>query len=443
MDIAFAEAGKSGMDWSAVLDAAKCRGCENIDGVDASFGSRAAELVLSVSEDGVGCTAVPFMPALDAPSGTGEWLLAGLCEKLGGDLALGFTDAQIEAFCGELASQMEMLGENLGLTGSSTIADSKASQCVLFDIYMLMALLVECGQKMRDAARDVRQAENVQVQKSIQNQADMQRAAALTGLVCSIAVCAIQIGAQTGNIMYQGKGFGKQMDAQKMSGLENAKSELEMAQMQSKPQDAQTNFEKASENVDPATKVKVESSFNDSRATKATMGELEGDAKAEALELYRAQVKGELADVRSNPASTPEEIAYAEAYAANEIAQNSTPKQLADDLAVAQANYNQANAVMQHDIGYMKGVHMENRSRMFGDLIAAIGNVAQGCISNMSQMIGAEATEEGAQQQKAQEMLDQAKDLFAQCQSLIDSVIQLMQAVLHAEIQSMRDAIHA
>ena len=98
---------------------------------------------------------------------------------------------------------------------------------------------------------------------------------------------------------------------------------------------------------------------------------------------------------------------------------------------------------MQHDAGYMKGQHIENRARMFGDLITAIGNVAQGCVSSMSQMISAEATEEGAQQQRAQEMLDQAKDLFSQCQSLIDSVIQLMRAVLQAEVQSMRDAIHA
>ena len=159
--------------------------------------------------------------------------------------------------------------------------------------------------------------------------------------------------------------------------------------------------------------------------------------------LYRTQVKSELADIRNNPASTPAEIAYAEAYAANEIAQNSTPQQLADDLSLAQSNYNQANSVMQHDVGYMKGVHTENRARMFGDMIAALGNVAQGCVSSASQMLNAEATEAGAQQQKSQEMLDQAKDLFSQCQSLINSVIQLMQAVLQAEVESMRDAIHA
>jgi len=355
-----------------------------------------------------------------------------------------------------------------------------------------MALLVECGQKMRDAARDVRQAENVQVQHSIQTQADMQRTAALTGLVCSVAVCAIQVGMQIGNMAYQGKGFSKQMDAHKMSGLENAKAELKMAEMQTKPQDAQANFEKISQKTDQAVKTEVESTFNDSKSTKAAfdddalqqridaktaeLNNLRGGENPEAprqltpeqeqrvaqLEteiaadtnlknmsladrktLYRTQVKSELADIRNNPASTPEEIAYAEAYAAKEISLNSTPEQLAADLSVAQANYNQANTVMQHDLAYLKGEHIENRAHMFGNMIAALGNVAQGCVSSMSQMISAEATEVGAEQQKAQEMLDQAKDLFSQCQSLIDSVIQLMRAVLQAEVQSMRDAIQA
>ena len=432
------------------------------------------------------------MPMLDSPSEIDEGLIAGFCEKLGDGSLLNLTDAQIKAFCDELSAQLKVLSENLAASGTSTIADSNASQSVMFDIYALMALLVECGQKMRDAARDVRQAENVQVQHSIQTQADMQRTAALTGLVCSVAVCAIQVGMQIGNMAYQGKGFSKQMDAHKMSGLENAEAELKMAEMQTKPQDAQANFEKISQKTDQAVKTEVESTFNDSKSTKAAfdddalqqridaktaeLNNLRGGENPEAprqltpeqeqrvaqLEteiaadtnlknmsladrktLYRTQVKSELADIRNNPASTPEEIAYAEAYAAKEISLNSTPEQLAADLSVAQANYNQANTVMQHDLAYLKGEHIENRAHMFGNMIAALGNVAQGCVSSMSQMISAEATEVGAEQQKAQEMLDQAKDLFSQCQSLIDSVIQLMRAVLQAEVQSMRDAIQA
>ena len=99
--------------------------------------------------------------------------------------------------------------------------------------------------------------------------------------------------------------------------------------------------------------------------------------------------------------------------------------------------------MLQHSATYLKGVQLESSSRIYGDMIMAIGNVAQGCVSSMTEILKAEATEMGAEQQASQEMLDQAKDLFSQCQTLIDSVTQLMQAVLQAEVQSMRDAIQA
>jgi flagellar biosynthesis/type III secretory pathway chaperone len=159
--------------------------------------------------------------------------------------------------------------------------------------------------------------------------------------------------------------------------------------------------------------------------------------------LYREQLKSELNDIRNNPDSTPEQIAYAEAYVAKELAQVSTTQQIKADLNTAQANFNQATAIMQQDLNYLKGVHMDTRSRAFGDMISAIGNVGQSCVSSITEMLRAEATEMGATQQESQEMLDQAKDLFNQCQSLIDSVLQLMDGVLQAEVQSMRDAIQA
>jgi hypothetical protein len=159
--------------------------------------------------------------------------------------------------------------------------------------------------------------------------------------------------------------------------------------------------------------------------------------------LYRTQVKSELADIRNNPNSTQADIKYAEAYAANELAQNSTAEQIAGDLASAQANFNQTSNTLQHSATYLKGVQLESSSRIRGDMIMAFGNVAQGCISSITEAMKAKATEMGAEQQASQEMLDQAKDLFSQCQTLIDSVTQLMQAVLQAEVQSMRDAIQA
>jgi hypothetical protein len=517
--------------WGSAVDALKS--AESVNNV--SFNAETRALTFSVNDGDTVKSISLSMPELDVPQAADDdGKIASLCAKLGtGDL-MNLSPAQVETVCNELIEEMKTYADALAAGGASGVDTSGNSTTVMFDLYALMALLVECGQKMRDAARDVRQAENEQVQTSIQNQADQQRSASLTGLIASVAVCVIQVGMQSANLVRLGKGISQQNTARNESGIQNAQSDLKMAEMQAKPQDAQANLQKVTAATDPAVKAKVEGTFNDSKVTKgalvsdaelqqrietntaelnslkaiqngqapaqagnvqnnqvkgdpaqagnaqnnqvkgdpaqagnvqnkqapklteaqqARMAELESqiasDTKMKSMSfddrqsLYRTQVKSELADIRNNPNSTPAEIKYAEAYAANELAQNSTPQQLAGDLAAAQANFNQSSALLQHSDTYLKGVQLESSSRIYGDMIMAIGNVAQGCVSSMTEILKAEATEMGAEQQASQEMLDQAKDLFSQCQSLIDSVIQLMQAVLQAEVQSMRDAIQA
>ena len=487
--------------WGSAVDALKS--AESVNNV--SFNAETRALTFSVNDGNAVQSISLSMPELDVPQAADDdGKIASLCAKLGtGDL-MNLSPAQVETVCKNLTDEFKTYADALAAGGASGVDTSGDSKSVMFDIYALMALLVECGQKMRDAARDVRQAENEQVQTSIQNQADQQRSASLTGLIASVAVCVIQVGMQSANLARLGKGISQQNTARNESGIQNAQSDLKMAEMQAKPQDAQANLQKVTAATDPAVKAKVEGTFNDSKVTKgalvsdaelqqrietntaelnslkaiqngqapaqagnvqnnqapklteaqqARMAELESqiasDTKMKSMSfddrqsLYRTQVKSELADIRNNPNATKTEIKYAEAYAANELAQNSTPQQLAGDLAAAQANFNQSSALLQHSDTYLKGVQLESSSRIYGDMIMAIGNVAQGCVSSITEMMKAQATEMGAEQQASQEMLDQAKDLFSQCQSLIDSVVQLMQAVLQAEVQSMRDAIQA
>ena len=556
--------------WGSAVDALKS--AESIDNV--SFNAETRALTFSVNDGNAVQSISLSMPELDVPQAADDdGKIASLCAKLGtGDL-MNLSPAQVETVCKELIEEMKTYTDALAAGGASGVDTSGNSTTVMFDLYALMALLVECGQKMRDAARDVRQAENEQVQTSIQNQADQQRSASLTGLIASVAVCVIQVGMQSANLVRLGKGISQQNTARNESGIQNAQSDLKMAEMQAKPQDAQANLQKVTAATDPAVKAKVEGTFNDSKVTKgalvsdaelqqrietntaelnslkaiqngqapaqagnvqnnqagnvqnnqvkgdpaqagnvqndqvkgdpaqagnaqnnqvkgdpeqagnvqnnqvkgdpaqagnaqnnqaapklteaqqARMAELESqiasDTKMKSMSfddrqsLYRTQVKSELADIRNNPNATKAEIKYAEAYAANELAQNSTPQQIAGELAAAQANFNQSSTMLQHSDTYLQGVQLESSSRIYGDMIMAIGNVAQGCVSSITEMMKAQATEMGAEQQASQEMLDQAKDLFSQCQSLIDSVVQLMQAVLQAEVQSMRDAIQA
>ena len=645
---------KINADWSTVLS--------NIKGTEATKATSSVDgvsrgLTMSVAGDEDVVSVATAQPQLDAPEAADEYAIGTLCAKLGAGDMMNLSPAQVETVCKEVEAELNVYSEALSESSTSGVSFSAASSTVMFDIYALMALLVECGQKMRDAARDVRQAENEQVQTSILNQADAQRSAAMTGLICSVAVCAVQVGMQAYNLSTQGKSFAKQMEAQKASGVTEARAELKTAELQAKPQDAAANYNKVANATSESTRTAVEGTFNDSRVTKLAMmdkaaqpqqvqqevtnvqqqaqpqvnpqqvqqpvveqpannaqqqvqqqaveqpvnnpqqvqqpaveqpannpqqqvqqqaqvqqpveeqpvnnpqqvqqqaveqpannpqqprvvnpevvlpdlplpgpqagvpqlqpqaqvnqpqaqvnqpgGEANGVAQqnaaptsqlqqyidtktaelnsikangqgpngtltqeqqgqvtkltaeinaAEKLKtmtseecqtLYREQVKSELRDIRNDPNAKSDQIAYAEAYAANELAQVSTPQQIKADLVAAQAKFNQTTAVLQQDMNYLKGVHMETRSRAFGDMIAAIGNVGQSCVSSITEMMRAEATEMGAEQQEAQEMLDQAKDLFTQCQSVIDSVLQLMDSVLQAEVQSMRDAIQA
>ena len=534
--------------WNGAMEALKS--AESVNNV--SFNAETRALTFSVNDGDTVKSISLSMPELEVPQTADDYKIASLCAKLGtGDL-MNLSPAQVETVCNELIDEMKSYADALAAGGASGVDTSGNSKSVMFDVYALMALLAECGQKMRDAARDIRQAENEQVQTSIQNQADQQRTAALTGLICSVAVCAIQIGLQCNNLKNLAKGVSEQNAARNEVGMQRAQDNLKMAEMQAKPQDAQANLQKVTAATDPAVKARVEGTFNDSSATKSTLvsnnelqqridantaelnsleaiqngqmpaqagnvqnnqagnvqnnqvnnaennqagnvqnnqvnnaennqaGNVQNNqvnnaennqapklteaqqARMEELQkqiqfdtkmntmsledrqtLYRTQVKSELADIRNNPNATKAEIKYAEAYAANELAQNSTAEQIAGDLASAQANFNQTSNTLQHSATYLKGVQLESSSRIRGDMIMAFGNVAQGCISSITEAMKAKATEMGAEQQASQEMLDQAKDLFSQCQTLIDSVTQLMQAVLQAEVQSMRDAIQA
>ena len=78
-----------------------------------------------------------------------------------------------------------------------------------------------------------------------------------------------------------------------------------------------------------------------------------------------------------------------------------------------------------------------------GNINQAIGGVLQSMTQNLNTVYASDATRQGAETAKQEEMLDQTKDLFSQEQKVIDQVIQLCQAVIQAESQSMRDAIQA
>ena len=169
------------LDWSSLLSkldaATKAAGAQGTTGVTAG-----QNVTITATVDGVERSITfPVPDDLDLPATVDQAAIDSLCAKLAGNKSLGLSEADVKAI-------NKALGDALATASTSIVPGSKS---VMFDLYKLMALLVEVGQKQRDAAREMREAESAQIQKAIQNQADQQKAAALTGMIAGAICCAI------------------------------------------------------------------------------------------------------------------------------------------------------------------------------------------------------------------------------------------------------------
>ena len=450
---------------------------------------------------------------------------------------------------------------------AAALADTHSNSTgqVLFDLYQLMALLVEVAQSQRDAARDLRSTENQQIQNSIQAQADEQRAAALTGLIVGVTCGALSAIFSMAMMVGQGAAYKGQINATRASGMDAAQNKVSMLQRADTPEHAQAQLSKVESHVGSKTAQDVKSAILadedlgvaktaldsevpegprlqeakdqlaeaqhdlagkrlDAVTARAKAGVGYGEKSTEVKQRYidecnakgveqdptkiadyeaaiRADEKVSTAeatvaakqeavqeaelDYRSAMALHPEERdAYraaldkaADKFAAKyerAVAQGK-PKaeidQARNEMLMARAYVNKeimtdpglrpsstdyqksvANAMsasdsasqrLQGNIDYRQSLH---RIEVFSGMNAintAIGNMLMGMTQNISSMIGAEATRDGAETKMAEEQLDQTKDLFQQAQTLVNAAVQMMQAVRQAEAQSMRDAIQA
>ncbi len=85
----------------------------------------------------------------------------------------------------------------------------------------------------------------------------------------------------------------------------------------------------------------------------------------------------------------------------------------------------------------------EARVKAVGDISMALGNLGQTIVKGIADLLQAEAMAMSADQKKAEEGLEETKDLMKSFQDVIDQVSKLAQAVLQAENDSMNNAIQA
>ena len=556
------------IDWSSLLNkldaASKAVETQGAGGVTAG-----SSVTITANVDGVEkAITFPVPDDLDLPAAVDQAGIDSLCAKLAGNQSLGLTEADVKAVHDALSAALA--------AATPSLSASTGSKSVMFDLYKLMALLVEVGQKQRDAAREMREAESAQIQKAIQNQADQQKAAALTGMIAGAICCAIQVAVSVGMLAKQGSAFKQQLNTLGTSGVDAAKQNLSMVKAADSPEAAKTQLDNVKASIGGKTVpgqhrtlgAEIEHSFETADQAQARLGAAKaqltadgqklqriadpnaqrqpGDvppdsdlAKAEArlakfdrmteldakpnrtvaetrelLELrnqvgdanraqlqqdvetgrqtlvselqskivadgdkvetsrqaYREAIKtdlgryeneyqaalserslaenptkAEIARLDANVETAANKLQYARAYANYRLAEPgvTTAAERAADIKLAADQIDSAMHSRSLDSAFLRASFQLQTTEVKLGIVNAIGNATQSFISGLTSYIQAGAKEGEAQQNKAQEELDQTKDLFNQAQELVDAVVQLMQAVTSAESQSMRDAIQA
>ena len=125
------------IDWSSLLNkldaASKAVGAQGAGGVTAG-----SNVTITANVDGVQKTITfPVPDDLALPDQVDQAGIDSLCAKLAGDKSLGLTEADVKAVHQALTDALGAAAPNI----------TQGSKSVMFDLYKLMALLVEVGQK--------------------------------------------------------------------------------------------------------------------------------------------------------------------------------------------------------------------------------------------------------------------------------------------------------
>ncbi|MBQ4470699.1 MAG: hypothetical protein II946_00035 [Kiritimatiellae bacterium] len=215
-----------GINWESLLSS--LGQVEKADGVD---GKQNFTITMNVNGE-VQTLTIGVPDDLEIPETVDQGTLNGLVDKLKA-MDIGFTDEQIATMKDSIAQIYR------NFEAATTQYASKSTGKVLFDLYALMSLMIDVAQSQRDAAREMRMAENLAIQKAIQNQADDQRAAANLGLIVGVTCGLISAAASIGLMAWQGVTAKTQSKIMTQSGADAAKLHSQALQNTDSPQNAQ------------------------------------------------------------------------------------------------------------------------------------------------------------------------------------------------------------
>ncbi len=300
---------------------------------------------------------------LDIPADVDKGTLDGLVDKLA-STGLGFTEEQIAQMKDAIT---ELYSKSAGAVGE---VNSKSKGSVMFDLYALMALMIDVAQSQRDAAREMRTSQNLLIQKSIQSQADQQRAAAMVGMIVGIVCGAASALVSVGTMIGQGVAAKTQNQIMSQSGADAAKMHSSALQNTDNVATAQAKLDAVSQKVGNDVATRVTNDFNaqlvDDQAGNLKTNLDNANTRVETAQQNLDAKKGELQTAQTNLDQKRQTLASAEsasrekqAYIRNEMSagREADPARLAEfdartaSLEQARADVNTA----QNDVQIKQG----------------------------------------------------------------------------------------
>ena len=259
-------ASTNNVDWEKILS--------SIGDVEKTVGEDGkAVFTITTKTDGeTRTTSVSIPDDLEIPKEVTAESLSALVTKLQ-SCGLSLSDEQIAQMKDEITKMYTDAAAALNeLTSSSTNKKS----ATLYDIYALMALLVDVAQTQRNASREMRTSENLAVQKSIQDQADQQRLAAQIGMWVGIGTGLLSAAASAGVMIAQGVTTSQQNKIVAESGADAAKMQASMLQNTDSKANSQTQLQNTMNKVGDRVATEVCGKFENAIANSSS-GDLRGN----------------------------------------------------------------------------------------------------------------------------------------------------------------------
>ena len=278
---------------------------------------------IRVKEGGVPSSLTVKIPDdLELPDTVDSTSLQSLVDKLSAS-GVKFSDAQIVQIKDAIVKAYgAMAGAANGVAPGSAAKTNNA----MFNLYALLALMIDVAQSQRDAQREIRTAENLNVQKAIQDQADSQRDAANLGMWLGIGCGVASAAASIGVMIAQGATASQQAKIVSQSGADSAKMHVSMLQNTDTPENAAAQLNSTTQKLGNNVADRVKQDFNTKLSGDGNNGDLRTalqradtrvndaqtnlDAKTAELQTARANLDQKTQALNSAQAASGEKQAY-------------------------------------------------------------------------------------------------------------------------------------